>query len=540
MKAMPRLADVGGHVATVVSAILLAGCGGSTAGPSGSEGGADSTAPSGSGGDAAVESADGAASVDALTGPAPPPLDASTADGFPFAPPPAQVCEAVWMQPDAGSDGVELTNPPAVQLAVDATNDIYLAITYQGGQLVVGDAGPAAAGQGVVVVKLDAACNQLWVRTLEAVGVSNVSNTAIGVDSDSNVTLGGGFQGTVDFGDGFVFNGDADGAPVLSKGYVVRYDANGAVVFRDQFLPAAAVRGELYSAFAGVEDLTVAPDGVSTVLASAYGDVDFGVSAADGGDAQDTQDYDAGTNIAPTRRVLVQLDGQGRVLGIPAAAQDDFQQIASDTDGTLWAWSTLTLDGGSLPPGLASFGPDGGVEAPFLVHLSPSADPLWLQSLPQGFSSVTVGAPGAVVLAYPGSQDPVPSNQVELQAFSADGGSPWSRTTTLPAATSLLGGAPLAVALDGTIFVGGMDLGTMNGAPDAAFTAPVIRYATADSTGRFVSQTVWSDGQPSDLRALAVDGAGHLIVAGSTSLPFAASLSRFFVVKLAPRQGGDF
>jgi len=48
-----------------------------------------------------------------------------------------------------------------------------------------------------------------------------------------------------------------------------------------------------------------------------------------------------------------------------------------------------------------------------------------------------------------------------------------------------------------------------------------------------VSQTIWSDGQPNTLRALAVDGAGNVILAGSTTVGSGA-LSRFFVVKLTP------
>jgi hypothetical protein len=384
-------------------------------------------------------------------------------------------------------------------------------------------------------VKLDADCNQLWVRTLGAVGVSNVSNAGIGVDSEFNVTIGGLFQGTVDFGDGFVFNGDADGAPVLGKGYLVRYDASGALVFRDLVLPAAAVRDVLYSAFADIVGLTVAPDGVSTVLVAAYGDVDFGVPAPDAGDAPYTQEYDAGMTIGPASRALVQFDAKGRVLGIPPAAQDDFQQIAAGTDGTLWAWSSLTQDGGALPPGLSLLGPDGGVGAPYLVHMAPSADPMWVHPLAQGLSSFAVGAPGAVVLAYPGLQNPLPSYAVELQAFSSDGGSPWSRVTTLPAGSLLLGGAPMAVAPNGTVFVGGVGTGTANSGLDGTVTTPAIEYATADSSGRLVSQTIWSDGQPNELQALAVDSADNLILAGSTTLQLGA-LSRLFVVKLAPGQ----
>jgi hypothetical protein len=228
--------------------------------------------------------------------------------------------------------------------------------------------------------------------------------------------------------------------------------------------------------------------------------------------------------------VLVQFDAEGRVLGIPPAAQEDLQQIASDTDGTLWGWADLAPDGGSL-----SLGPDGGAGAPFLVHLSPSADPLWAQPLPVGFSSFAVGTPGAVVLAYPGLQNPVPSYSAQLQAFSSDGGSPWNRITPLPAGSSLLGGGPMAVAPDGTVFVGGNSAGTSG--PDGAVTAPAIAYSTADATGRLVSQTIWSDGQPNNLQALAVDGAGNVILAGSTPLQFGA-LSRFFVVKLTPGQAG--
>jgi hypothetical protein len=550
----------------LVSAILLLGCDGSVGGAAALEGGADSTASSDAQEDAGGDSADTGTSFDAspeassgtpdatLTGDAAAdgagdatadgadgssglPLDASTGGDVPFTAPPAQLCEAVWMQPDAGSSGATLTNPSEVQLAVDATNDIYLAVTYEASQLALGDAGPTAAPQGVVLVKLDANCNQLWVRTLGVVGdtggaTSSVTNYAIGVDSDSSVTIGGAFSGSVDFGGGFVFNGDVDGAPVLSKGYLVRYDASGTLVFRDLLLPAAAVRGVLYSAFASVVDMTVAPDGVSTALVAALGDVDFGVPAPDAGAVQDPQNYDAGFNGIPAPRLLVQFDSQGRVLGIPQAAQDDFQQIASGTDGTLWAWSSLTSDGGTLPPGLSQLGPDGGVAAPYLVHMSPSADPLWVRPLSTGLSSFTAGAPGAVVLTYPGLQNPVPSYEAELQAFSPDGGSPYTSSTMLPAGSSLPGGAPVAVASDGTVYAGGLGIGAAGTGPDSAATWPEIGYATADSTGHFVSRTVWTDGQLNDLRALAVDGAGNLIVAGSTSGQFGV-LSRLFVVKLA-------
>src|SRR5580658_8284341 len=288
-----KLAGVRVHLSLLVSLLvsaMLLGCEASGVGAAGSDGGADSTTSSGSRGDAVAESAAAEAGADvSVDGPLGTPdatstgdasvplLDASAAEDLPFAPPPTQVCEAVWMQPDAGSDGVELTQWPSIQLAVDAMNDMYLAVTYQDGQLAVGGAGPTAAAQGVVLVKLDADCNQLWVRTLGSVGNSSMTNTAIGVDSDSNVTIGGSFQGAVDFGDGVVFDGDVDGAPVLLKGYLARGDAS---------------RDVLYGAFAGLVDLTVAPDGVSTVVVAAYGNVDFGIPAADAGDAEGAEDYD--------------------------------------------------------------------------------------------------------------------------------------------------------------------------------------------------------------------------------------------------------
>ncbi len=88
----------------------------------------------------------------------------------------------------------------------------------------------AAASDALFVLKLDAAGDFVWVRTLE--GTSSYG-MAIALDNAGNVLIGGQFDGTVDFDPGVgTENATAAG---LMDGFVLKLDANGNRIVDFQF-----------------------------------------------------------------------------------------------------------------------------------------------------------------------------------------------------------------------------------------------------------------------------------------------------------------
>jgi hypothetical protein len=442
------------------------------------------------------------------------------------APPPStavETCEAVWPQPD----GVffDTSAPQGVQMVVDATGNVYLALSY-GGISYSGNPSPSAPPPalgvsnlpgyplGLALVKLDAACNLLWARELGTPDVNTgfIQSVGLAVDSASNVTILGSFRGPVDLGDGTVMS-ETDAAPVLSNAFLIRLDATGALVFRDVFESDAGFVSPV-----GTPALAVSPAGISTILVGALGNVSFGPPAPDdAGDANAAGDtYDAGRS-APATQFLIQLDTMGRVLQTLAPPSSALGVLVG-ADGTLWAQGSATWDGGA---------------GPVLMHLSASADPIW--SVPAPASTLlAVGGPGVVAFdnGYQATEG--------LWAYSSDGTLLWSRPpSAYPIDTA---NQSMAIDSNGNIIVGGLLQGTTQTSADGSTTttsSPAgIGYETFDSMGVLQSVRVFDD-QDADVGserflALGVDPTGHVIVAGTNQGPGGWNTTSLFVAKFAP------
>ncbi len=452
------------------------------------------------------------------------------APGQADAPPPSpavETCQTVWPQPD----GVFLDTaaPDGVQMAIDATGNVYLALSYGGisyGGRPVQSAPPPALGVsglpgyplGLAIVKIDSACHLVWAREIGThdVNAGFIQSVALGVDAASNVTIFGRFSGAIDFGDATV-TADTDAGPALGSAFLMRLDATGALVFRDVFASSAGgLVGPLGTNPSTTLALAVSPAGVSTILVRALGDVVFGPPAPDdAGDANAPGGvYDAGWG-AP-EDFLVQVDTMGRVLRtLPPPSLTD--GVLAGSDGTLWAEGEAAWDGGA-----------GSV----LLHLSGSAEPLFSEPAPG--TLLAVGGHGAVFF------DNGYQTTEELFAYSSAGTFLWSRPPSVyPIETA---DQSLAIDSNGNIIVGGLLQGTIETFADGSTTtipSPAgIGYEVFDSTGALRSVRVFGD-QDADVGserflALGVDPTNHVIIAGANQGTGGWNTTSLFVTKFAP------
>jgi hypothetical protein len=324
---------------------------------------------------------------------------------------------------------------------------------------------------------------------------------ALGVDEASNVTVLGLGTGQADL-EGPVSFEPPDAAQALSAGFLLRLDSNGSLVFRDVFTSDQSFFGSL--------SLAVSPSGVSTVIASALGNVSFGAPASgNGAEAGSASSYEGGTAV-PTR-FLFQLDTLGQILGVTPAPYFP-TGIQAGADGTLWM-----LDNANAA--------DGGAGG--LGHFSPTASPLWTR--PVSGTAFAVGGPGAIVF------DNSHQATVELQAVASDGTLLWSQPPTpynVPTEDY-----SLAVDPNGNIIVAGYFPVPSAQAVAPSPTSPLgIGYETFDPGGVLRSVNVFG-GAPdaaSGQRFLGVaaDPSGNVLVAGTQQNGWATT--GLFVDKFAP------
>jgi len=428
-----------------------------------------------------------------------------------LSPPGRLLCESVWPQPD--NFFLDLSTPYGVQMAVDPTGDVYLAMSYgtiSNSGTPQASAPPPDLGtdagtlpgypMGLAVVKLDPSCNVLWAKEYGSFDVNQngVQSVALGVDDASNVTVLGAGAGRIDLEGPVSF--DPPDAQTMGAGFLLRLDSNGSLVFRDVFTSDQNFFAPLY--------LAVSPSGVSTVIAGALGNVSLGAPASgSGAEAGPASPYDAGWSI-PTYRFLFQLDTLGRVLQVTPAPYYP-SGIQAGPDGTLWMLDANSGDGG--PGGLA--------------HFSSSASPLW--TLPASGYLFAAGGPGAVV--FDGSHNAT----AQLQAFASDGTLLW----TQPPSAYDLQGANNGLAIDpaGNIILGG-NFGGTSAWPAPAGNPVGVGYETFDPGGVLRSVNVFS-GVPDaasgqDCLGIAVDPSGAVLVAGTQQNSWATT--SVFVAKYAP------
>lgn len=156
------------------------------------------------------------------------------------------VCHVFWPQP-------LYLDAQGIQMAVDASGDVFLAITYSavsymtdsttGPSLDLGVTLSTTYPIGVAIAKVDSTCHLLWMREIGGVSGDSVGIRAIAVDDQSNVIVMGEFSGNVDFSG--ITLGIPDGG--VSGGgslpYLMGFDTTGQVLFR-QVLTHGRLHGD--------------------------------------------------------------------------------------------------------------------------------------------------------------------------------------------------------------------------------------------------------------------------------------------------------
>jgi hypothetical protein len=417
------------------------------------------------------------------------------------------ICHVAWPQP-------LYLNVQGIQMAVDASGDVYLAISYDGTSgtplpsLDLGLAVSPSYPIGVAIAKVDSACHLLWVREIgtaavDSQGVSSdsIGNTAIAVDAQSNVIIMGAFTGNIDFSGTTLGIPDASGLRTgASFPYLMGFDPSGQVRFRQVLQPTVGY--EEMSA----GSLAVSPGGTSTLAVW---------------EASPSAAIDGATGVAA--HYIVQFDGTGQMV---------FQSTPSMADPEVGPGGDMVTDpaGGFWAVG----GPGNGVTSPYstsmVFHLSSTGDVTWTQ--PVSFSSAyplfSAGAGRAYVLdvAYGG----VLSTET-LRSYPSSGTSPWTQVTQASyAGTSFA--QQMVVDANGDAIVGGEFTGSIvTSADGSTTTAPSpsgAGFQAFDSTGHLRSVKTWNEAAvepppvlpteapaPEYFGAVAVDPQGDVLLAGT-------------------------
>jgi hypothetical protein len=446
-------------------------------------------------GDATVADAD---ATDADAADAPLALDESDADA---ALPLNDICHVVWPQPH----GLVVANGLAV--ATDPQGNAYIAVSYSGesstGSSSTIDFGVPRSSSypvGVALVKVDPACQLLWMREIGGYGDTSVQNGQIVVDGQSNVTLMGGFQGTVDFDGTMLASPAGPGTPSVSFPYVMRFDASGNVVYTKVFGPT----GTDQEVSAGV--VRVGDDGTSTIVV-AYWNLDayFGIN-------------DAGGPILEQQ--FLQLDPTGAVVSQTPrpVAGPFFESLIADPDGGLWALQGQSNGSYSL-------------SAPILAHLSRDGTVDWTQSIDASAPNPRLAA-GASNVVLLGAGDVTET----LSSYTPTGAQAWMQTTEVGYAGGMFA-ERLAIDPSGAPIVGGeffsatpapVDGSTSTDPPQSG-----MGFQVFDSTGHFRSLKTWT-GAPADVSGfgdVAVDPQGNVLLLGTTGM--GQDRSAVFLAKLA-------
>jgi hypothetical protein len=403
------------------------------------------------------------------------------------------LCHVLWPQPPN-------VYVRAIDMAVASTGDAYLAISYDGATfetpppaLGLGDAGSLSHPVGVAIVKVDSACNPIWVREIGAPVDTSLQNTAIAVDAQSGVTVMGAFVGTVDFSGATLSNVDAGLFPGPSSPYLMRFDASGQVVFRQVIQPTPGYK-ELSAG-----SLAVAPDGTATV-AVWEGSVDL-----------------AGDALSETAaQYFVQFDATGTMVSqSPASTTGPWvgpgDDMLADPEGGVWAMGG-TGDGVISP-----------YSASMVFHLTAAGTVTWTQPIAPASSNplFAAGAGNAYLFDFTGGgygTDPV---QDTLRPFTSSGTSPWNQISTAPSYARALYAEQMVIDANGNAIVGGEFFGTNVTLADGSTTtdpAPSgIGFQAFDATGHLRHLQTWNGAAPggNGYGAIAVDPQGNVLLAGT-------------------------
>jgi hypothetical protein len=453
------------------------------------------------------------AGVDADAADTPLPYDAPTSDAGMDSSSPASIesCHITWPQ---SVGAVQLTQ----LLAVDSTGNAYLAINH-GEPPAFGslgatppplDLGMTSAGYltGTVIAKVDPRCKVLWVREIGAptyTSLTDLHTYAIAVDADSNVTVLGGFAGSVDLAGLAVATPgpDASGTSFFLYGYLLRYAANGDVVFAKIFRSNGA-----FGVVPAV--LAVAPSGLSAVVA-------MGGDVADFGDEADASVF---PRVTSNVCYLARFDAAGNLVARRALSLTDgllnVDAIAFDSAENLW--------------GIGAAAPDAG-QGPVVALFAASGAVAWLQPNDARTDLLAAGPAGALVFDDPYGDPP---QTVTLRGYAPDGGLPWSRQTILSNAV-FTRAAQMVLDKDGGALVGGQLSGVVEAADGSTTSvgAPTgAAFQRYDSTGAFVSWGTWAGIVHQSFGGVGASPEGEVVLTGEGSPADAGPT--LFLVRLVP------
>ncbi len=247
-------------------------------------------------------------------------------------------------------------------VVVDPAGDLYAFGHYSG--TVDFDPGPgilnlmSAGGNDLVILKLSAAGNLIWVKTIG--GTGNEEGLSIGCDLSGNIYCGGIFNGSVDFdpGPGAYTLASAGGGDT----YILKLDASGAFIWARSFG-------------------TVNSESLYGMDVSGAGDIIVAGTFSGSGDFNPTAGINTLSAVAFTDIYLVKLNAAGNHLwssSIGAAGFESVSDVCFTTGGDILISGgfngPLDFDPG---PGIVSLTPSG--FDGYLIKLNAAGNFLWVK-----------------------------------------------------------------------------------------------------------------------------------------------------------------
>ncbi|WP_437736313.1 hypothetical protein [Sorangium sp. So ce1335] len=431
--------------------------------------------------------------------------------------------------------GDDFVSAAARSVAVDASGNVVVGLDATSAEFGLGPVdGPS------LVVKLDPSGDPLWQHRLATPTLSPHLGQRIrkvAVSASGDVLVAGTFYGTIDLG----------GGPITV--------ANGGHIF---LLKLDAAGNYLWSKLLGgndadyvvnsVEDAVFTPPGDVILVGTYNRTIDFG-----GGWLAETPGDPSGESH---NGYLVRLDGAGNHLfsrrlseATTKIGSETPRQVAIDGAGNIVVTGTFTatLDLGGVPLVAA------GDSNAFLAKFSPAGDHLWRKRF--GGVSIALAIDGADDLVLVGNAGGaidlgggvIPGGGVFTAKLDGEGNHLWSKRFDGSRGAALRAGPVLDAAgnilfagdVDGTVDFGGGPLVGPRPAPSTDYDIFVVKV---DPGGAHLWSKRFGDTEDQAVHALAVDGSGNAICAGSFSGALdlgggalsPAGKSDGFVAKLSP------
>ena len=414
----------------------------------------------------------------------------------------------------------------AAGVAVDSWGDVLVTGTFRGALEVAGLT-LESEEHAAFVLKLDAAGKGLWARQSKG----PAGGVAIAADADGNVLVAGAFHEEIDLGDGALSPSGAQDV------FVAKYDREGELLWS---------RGFGGAGFQWPEDMAVDGEGNALIIGGLHDGADFG-----GG-------YEP--SVGETDLFVLKLDPAGeRVYSnhCVSTGYDYDLGIEAATDGAAVLTGTFagTMDLGGAPLVTAGSGDV------FLAWLSPKGEHVWSrrfggpgQDLGKGIAldqhdRIAVAGLSTGTVDFGGGPQPGGGTYDAFVAFFASDGEPQgahvfgaegAMAQALDIAADGAGNFVVTGDMSGTVSFGGEPLTAAagEGSPTDVF---LVKFGEDKQP---IYSHVFGDGKTQIPAAVAMDGAGSALLAGSFRgaidfgtgpLPAPSSgASDLFVAKLMP------